>query len=229
MCKSDIVFQLFFLVFLFRSSIAYMMLVAALIAVAAVLPSWLSFFPGLTRTLQFLPLSSVAAVGLDSPAMDVMNAPGFPVYKVFPGAGNAPAILVTSQPLSDITAWQFLGKAPANMSMHQVVHSLQQQLATWTMWTPYMVALACFNDICIEENGSQTCPPLFVKEKTPFFPTKYQTTKTKIKQPFFPTHQACLLTISEDWNSHSTSWKSLQQATKGEKASCSVCCKQTTR
>jgi len=169
----------------------------ALIAVAAVLPSWLSFFTGSTRTLQFLPLSSVAAVGLDSTAMDLMNTSGFPVHKVFPGAGNAPAILVTSQPLSDITAWQFLGKAPANMPMHQVVHSLQQQLATWTMWTPYMVALACFNDICIEENGSQTCPPLFVG-KNAILSNKLSNNKNNIKQPFFPTHQACLLTISED-------------------------------
>ena len=75
-----------------------------------------------------------------------MNAPGFPVYQVFPGAGNAPTILVTSEPLSHVTEWQFLGKAPTNMPVHQVVHSLQQTLATWTMWTPDMVALACFND-----------------------------------------------------------------------------------
>ena len=29
-----------------------------------------------------------------------------------------------------VNSWQFLGKAPANMAMHQVVHSLQQTLAT---------------------------------------------------------------------------------------------------
>ena len=70
-----------------------------------------------------------------------MHAPGFPVYQVFPGAGNVPTILVTSEPLSHVAEWQFLGKAPAptNMPVHQVVHSLQQTLATWTMWTPDMV------------------------------------------------------------------------------------------
>ena len=68
-----------------------------------------------------------------------MTTPGFPFYQVFQGVGNAPTILVTSEPQTDTCSWQFLGKAPANMPVHQVVHSLQQTLATWETWAPYMV------------------------------------------------------------------------------------------
>ena len=77
-------------------------------------------------------------MSLDS-AVDLMT-PGFPFYQVFQGVGYAPTILVTSEPiLSDTYSWQFLGKAPATMPVHQVVHSLQQTLATGETWTPYMV------------------------------------------------------------------------------------------
>ena len=70
----------------------------------------------------------------------VFNTPGLPVYEVFPGVGMTPTILVTSEPLSDLIQWQFLGKAPAHMPMHQVVHSLQQRLAEKPNWTPQMVS-----------------------------------------------------------------------------------------
>ena len=77
-------------------------------------------------------------MSLDS-AVDLMT-PGFPFYQVFQGVGYAPTILVTSEPIpADTYSWQFLGKAPANMPVHQVVHSLQQTLATGETWTPYMV------------------------------------------------------------------------------------------
>jgi len=70
----------------------------------------------------------------------VFNTPGLPVYEVFPGVGMTPTILVTSEPLSDLIQWQFLGKAPAHMPVHQVVHSLQQRLAEKPNWTPQMVS-----------------------------------------------------------------------------------------
>ena len=70
----------------------------------------------------------------------VFNTPGLPVYEVFPGVGMTPTILVTSEPLSDLIQWQFLGKAPACTPVHQVVHSLQQRLAEKPNWTPQMVS-----------------------------------------------------------------------------------------
>ena len=161
-----------------------------------------------------------------------MHAPGFPVYQVFPGAGNAPTILVTSEPLSHVTEWQFLGKAPTNMPVHQVVHSLQQTLATWTMWTPDMVALACFNDRwhLHWRKMMSTISSLIRRKINHSF--QHQTncwTTNNIKQPFFPTHQTSLVTISEGWNSLLSSWPSVEETTNGwERGCCSACCKQTT-
>ena len=76
-----------------------------------------------------------------STAMD-FKTPGLPIYEVFPGVGMTPTILVTSEPLPslDLIQWQFLGKAPAHMPMHQVVHSLQRRLAERSVWAPQMVS-----------------------------------------------------------------------------------------
>ena len=68
------------------------------------------------------------------------KTPGLPIYEVFPGAGMIPTILVTSEPLSDVIQWQFVGKAPAHMPMHQVVYSLQRQLVERPGQTPQMVS-----------------------------------------------------------------------------------------
>eukprot|EP00434_Breviolum_minutum_P008952 symbB.v1.2.007887.t2/scaffold489.1/size197246/5 len=75
-----------------------------------------------------------------STAMD-FKTPGLPIYEVFPGVGMTPTILVTSEPLPslDLIQWQFLGKAPAHMPMHQVVHSLQRRLAERSVWAPQMI------------------------------------------------------------------------------------------
>ena len=81
-----------------------------------------------------------ASFGLKMSTAMVFNTPGLPVYEVFPGVGMTPTILVTSEPLSDLIQWQFLGKAPAHMPVHQVVHSLQQRLAEKPNWTPHMVS-----------------------------------------------------------------------------------------
>ena len=88
-----------------------------------------------------------------STAMD-FKTPGLPIYEVFPGVGMTPTILVTSEPLPgwDLIQWQFLGKAPAHMPMHQVVHSLQRRLAERSVWTPQMVSRHdCF--VCMEKES----------------------------------------------------------------------------
>ena len=95
----------------------------------------------------------------------VFNTPGLPVYEVFPGVGMTPTILVTSEPLSDLIQWQFLGKAPAHMPMHQVVHSLQQRLAEKPNWTPQMVS-RWHNFFPVSNRKVAICQRTWTKEQT---------------------------------------------------------------
>ena len=99
--------------------------------------------------------------------------------------------------------------------------------------TPYMVALACFNDrwhLHWRKMTSNISSLIRRKNNHSFQHQTNNQTTNNIKQPFFPTHQTSLVTISEGWNSLLTSWKSVEDTTNGrERGCCSACCKQTTR